>query len=150
MHSPTRWATWAVMMVSVLAGGCSSGTNGDKVTGSVLLDGKPLAQARVSFMDQSLGASVNTAVTDESGKFEVKTDKAGRTLVPGTYGVFIHKYARTDGKAPDPEEDTEQLIIAGTMRNVVPVRYSTLGQYVLSAEIKPGDNTLPPFELTSR
>jgi hypothetical protein len=126
--------------------GCSSADRGGKVSGSVRLDGQPLADAEVSFVPKGQGAATNRAVTDAQGSFQVKPDKARRTLPPGTYNVFIRKYAQKDGKSPSPEE-RNLLLVSGKLRNIVPERYSSIASPQLTAEIKPGDNALAPFEL---
>lgn len=137
----------AVVASTVLTSACSS-RKGGKVAGCVLLDGRPLADAQVSFQPESATVAVNQARTDAEGRFVVQPDKVGRTLPPGAYRVHIHKYVQKDGQPP-PAEDLDMLIASGTLRNVVPERYSSNEQSP-KVEIKNGDNDLPPFELKSR
>ncbi len=134
-------------LAAVLTSGCSSGKGG-KVTGQVRMNGKPLADAQVSFYPQDAVAAVNQARTDADGRFVVQSDKAGRTLPPGTYRVSIRKFVQKDGQPP-PAEDLDMLIASGTLRNIVPQRYSS-GEHSPTVEIKAGENDLPPLELTDR
>jgi hypothetical protein len=119
------------------------------VTGSVLLDGKPVPDAVVNFYPKSPGGGTNFALTDAEGHFEVKPDKARRTLSPGSYNVLIRKYAPRDSKHASPES-REFILGIGNVRNTLPERYSSEKAPLLTAEIKPGDNVLPPFELTTK
>jgi hypothetical protein len=140
-----------ILVVSgLVACGCSSADRGGKVTGSVQLDVKPLADAHLSFIKKGEAAATNVAVTDAEGNFQVKPDKAKRTLPPGTYTVLVRKYVQKDGKPPPPAEDQLMLIASGQLHNILPERYSSPKSSPLTVEIKPGDNALPPLELKSR
>jgi len=126
-------------------------TPGPKVTGSVNLDGKPLTQARVVFIAKEKGVgTTGQAVTDANGNFEVLPDpRDGRTLTPGNYAVLITKMVDKKGNMPS-EEDAGQLQAAGLLRNAVPNRYGSEEETQLKAEIKSGENKLPPFELKGK
>jgi hypothetical protein len=145
----TRVVKLVLLIGGLLVCGCSTG-RGPKVTGSVRLDGEPLPDAVVSFVPKSPGGDTNFALTDAEGHFEVKPDKAKRTLSPGSYTVLIRKYAQKDGKPIPPENRPLVILGSPTVRNILPERYSSEKSPVLTAEIKPGDNALPPFELKSR
>jgi hypothetical protein len=145
-----NWRGPLVLLLGVaisVAGGCSS--RSPNVKGSVRLDGKPLTDAILGFYSKGQKIATNFAVTDAEGNFEVKPDKAKRTLAPGTYNVSIQKFVPKDGK-PLPEEDRDVLILTGKLHNTLPERYGSLTATKLTAEIKPGDNVLPTFELQSK
>jgi hypothetical protein len=127
--------------------GCSS--QSPNVKGSVRLDGKPLADATLGFYKKGQKVATNFAETDAEGNFKVKPDKAKRTLAPGTYNVSIQKFEQKDSKPLSPAE-RDTLILAGKMHNTLPKRYDSPTATPLTAEIKPGDNVLPPFELQSK
>jgi hypothetical protein len=137
------------MLGGLVVCGCSSANPGGKVTGSVRLDGKALPDAELTFFLKGEAAATNVAVTDAEGNFQVKPDKAKRTLPPGNYTVTVHKYAQKDGKSPPPEE-RNLLRASGALHNVLPERYNSPTKSQLNAEVKPGDNALPPFELTTK
>jgi hypothetical protein len=144
----TRVAKVILLINGLLVCGCSS-RGGPRVTGSVLLDGAPVADAVVNFYPKSPGGDTNFALTDAEGHFEVKPDKARRTLSPGSYNVLIRKYAPKDTKRSSPET-REYVLGIGNVRNTLPERYGSEKAPLLTAEIKPGDNVLPPFDLKSK
>jgi hypothetical protein len=139
---------YLVLLVGGLVACSCSDRGGGKVTGSVHLDGQPLADAYVGFVPKDQTAAANFGVTDAEGNFEVKRDKAKRTLSPGGYAVVVRKFVQKDGKLPPPAE-RDMLVASGTLKNVLPDRYASPKTSPLTAEIKPGDNALPPFELKS-
>jgi len=142
-----------LVLVTIL--GCSKGgdSNVPKITGSVSLDGQPLADARLSFVPEVADGKREPGgtTTDASGKFEIKPDpRSGQTLKPGRYKVFISKVVKKDGTVAAPEE-MGQLEAQGGVKNLVPPKYNNPDfPPQLKAEIKPGDNALPPFELKSK
>ncbi len=143
----TRVAKVVLLIGGLLVCGCSP-RGGPKVTGTVLLDGAPVADAVVSFYPKSPGGITNFALTDAEGHFEIKPDKARRTLSPGSYNVLIRKYAPKDTKHTSP--DSREFVLGiGNVRNTLPERYSSEKAPLLTAEIKPTDTDLPPFELKS-
>ncbi len=130
----------ALLSLSVLLAGCA-GKGGAKVSGSVLLDGQPLANAEVRFdpkEDSSLG--VHAAMTDSEGKFTLKAD-SNIPVKPGAYTVTINKIVVQEGSMKDAPPGK------GTRANMVPSAYRSRSRTPLKADIQPGDNSLPPFEL---
>src|SRR5262249_31387355 len=129
------------------------GKSGPTATGSLTLDGKPLGDARVVFVanegnaNKAMGA---TARTDAEGKFRIKQD--GKVVwKPGKYKVQVTKIVDRQGNVPD-EQESGQLEAAGAggkSKNLVPARYGG-DDSPLDAEIQPGENNLPPFQLKSR
>src|SRR5262245_26805362 len=130
---------------------CSGGPL-TKVTGVVMLDGKPLHDAVVVFVpaDPKL-RTTDSARTDPEGKFVIESNPRRAGLKPGNYKVYITKWVdKKTGKAP-PEQDMDQLRLGGKLKNALPDRYSKrTGTAVLTAEVNAGDTELPPFELTSK
>ncbi len=140
-----------VATFAVLAAGCSGKGDGPKITGVVMLDNQPLAEARLQFVpmaDRALG--VAGATTDAQGRFEIKPHPTtGATLKPGSYHVFVTKLVQKDG-TPASGEDAAMLEASGVLRNLVPRKYSDPElPPQLKVEIKEGDNQLP-IQLTSR
>lgn len=134
----------------VCFGGCGQKENGPAISGSVLLDDKPLANARVHFMAVDKTGSVNSAKTGANGKFTITPDpRSGRTLTPGSYKVLISKLVDAKGDTLE-EEDAAQQEAAGKLRNVVPPKYNNPDEGVLNATIKAGVNQLEPFQLKSK
>lgn len=136
--------------------GCS-GASGTKVTGTVYLDDKPLADARVLFEgrpDIKGGATASSGgygtKTDANGNFVLGPDPhTGKSIPPGNYVVFISKVVDKKGRVVDPEE-LAQLEAAGQVTHLVPARYRDEQDPVLTAIIKETDTALPPFKLAKR
>ena len=122
---------WALAVLGVLLlAGCSRGDRPSLglVSGTVTLDGKPLAGARVIF-EPVEGGRASTASTDNEGRYEliyIRTDKGAKV---GPHNVRIFAGNSEQGRA-----------------EVVPARYNL--QTTLRVEVKPGENERN-FELTS-
>jgi len=145
--------------LAFLLGGCSGSGKGPVVKGTVLLDGKPLDHAEVSFepVDRANQTGGDVVKTDENGQFEIVSSSKKHGLKPGKYYAKVTKWVdKKTGKLPDPGTmegiDAEQLRLGGKLKNVVPDRYSsnenTAG--LLQVDIKPGDNPDVKIELTSK
>lgn len=83
-----KFTTRLVRIVPLaIAVGC--GPPMGKVTGTLeTSDGKPLYRARVTVRNDATGEWA-TAVTDNQGRFELGTDKAGNGVPPGDYYVIV-------------------------------------------------------------
>ncbi|MCA9114072.1 MAG: hypothetical protein KDA79_03240 [Planctomycetaceae bacterium] len=100
------------------------------VTGMVTLDGNPLAEGRIAFIEEDSEPRREYIAMIENGRFEA-------TAPPGTRRVEIRAYQK-------PENPTEE---AGTYPQILPARYNENSE--LSAELKDsGPNSLT-FKLTS-
>ncbi|MCS7306512.1 MAG: carboxypeptidase-like regulatory domain-containing protein [Thermoguttaceae bacterium] len=102
MKSSSR--TGIVLLGGVLAclAGCGKKENLVSVSGTVLLDGKPLNGAVVTFHPVK-GGPTGHAKTDASGRFTVMTGTLGG-IKPGEYIVTVQKteeLTRTDPLAPE-------------------------------------------------
>jgi hypothetical protein len=134
----------AILCLAFLGSGCG-GSVGPSVKGQVLLDDQPVAGARVSFE----GKGGNMAVTDDKGKFFLD-GRVFKSVKEGKYIVKITKHVdNKTGTAPS-SEDHDQLLAAGMLRNTLPEQYGRNEENPLVAEIKPGANELPPFQLKSK
>ncbi|HZZ82460.1 MAG TPA: carboxypeptidase-like regulatory domain-containing protein [Gemmataceae bacterium] len=139
-----RFWCYAFFFCSLLALIGCGGKTGPSVKGKVLLDGQPVAGAKVTFE----GKGGNVAITDSEGKFFLD-GKAFTSVQPGKYVVSVTKYLNKEGKAP-PSEDFDQLLAANQLTNSLPAQYGGPEENPLTAEIKDGVNELPPFELKSK
>jgi hypothetical protein len=141
----------------VLLGGllCGCGSRPPVIKGTVTLDGSPLVGADVQFVkDGSGNQETASCTTGPDGSFEVRPrSRGGMTLTPGKYIVLITKLVDKKGNVPppdDPSRDPGQMAAAGQLHNALPSRYSDPAFPQLHAEIKPGSNVLPPFELKGK
>ncbi len=142
-----RLGTVAVFLLSVVCGGCGSGSPGPRaaVHGAVTLDGKPLKAGVVQFHccegDQLMVAQAFV----ENGKYEIDAEKGP---VAGLARVQFHP-------KPLSEEEFEAALGASHGRRKpklvvaeIPERYGA--ESTLTAEVaESGDNQFD-FELTSR
>src|SRR5262249_18415555 len=150
-----------LLLLGLVAAGLSAfgcgGPKGGKITGSVTLDGKALADADVQFLpaEEKKDLDLASAFTGSDGKFEVAPHpKTGATLKPGKYNVYVTKWVnKKDGSLPGKEE-AENLRAAGLLKNAIPPKYAPNPESdrgaLLKVEIKGGDQELPPFELKTK
>jgi hypothetical protein len=93
--------------------GCDFGGGGVAtipVSGTVTLDGSPVAGARVAFSPKSPEGRAAAGITDTSGRFTLTTVEAGDGAMAGSYTVTISKTAasKTPGQA-DPRGTGGQM-----------------------------------------
>lgn len=145
---------WVLVTVTVLCatfGGCSKEkevpTGLVSVTGTVTLDGQPLAGALVTYIPtgtQTTGVIDAAGETDEQGKYKLLTSE-GRAegAVPGEYRVVITKLVMADGSTAKPTKDKSpmHLMLEGA-KEVVPAEYSDLAFSKLTATIPQGGGTI--------
>jgi hypothetical protein len=110
------------------------------VTGQVLLDGKPLAEAVVILHRLDHKGRNLTAHTDTAGRFVVTTNQPGDGAAAGSYEVTV-EYRQL------VQEGDEKM---RTGPNLLPPRYAKPGTSLLRCEVKEGPNEFPPWDLSSR
>lgn len=115
------------------------------VSGTVLLDGKPLEGASVLFIPAP-GGPVDRApvgasgVTGADGKYALTCGPESPGALPGAYRVVVSKFVMPDGSVPATEEGMttppEQLRIMGA-KELVSWEHSDLLASTLVAEVPP-------------
>lgn len=136
------YGRFLAFLIPLLLAGCGGGP-GDypdigSVYGYVTMDGKPLPKASVSFQPEEAGGRPSSAVTDDSGYYELKYSATVDGAKVGAHQVRISTYASSvaDGEGGQGPGTPE----------TVPSRYnSTTG---LTKEVEGGSNEFD-FELTS-
>ncbi|WP_439620539.1 hypothetical protein [Gemmata sp.] len=136
--------TLAAALVAALPVGCGSpaGSPSAEVTGSVTLDGKPLAGAEVQFVPKGNAAlGLHAAKTDAGGRFRVTRDAPNNPVKPGTYAVLVSKVSGGN----DPSQPGGGM---EAQKNEVPAVYQDRNHTPLTAEVRDGATELPPFAIT--
>jgi hypothetical protein len=129
------------------ATGCGGG--GPGVRGQVFLDDKPLANAEVVLTSTAREKSGPPkdfhGKTDAQGNFVIR-GHGNKPIPPGKYQILISKFVDKKGQEPS-EDEYAQLQASGALVNMLPARYGDPGSSDFYAEIKAGENVLPPFKL---
>ncbi len=131
--------TTATCLLLCLAVGCS-GTPADQpdlgtVSGTITLDGSPLANAKVEFQPESGRPSYG--VTNSQGEYELEYSPDAKGAKIGQHTVRITSRALGENAQGD---------VVVTQAEQVPDVYNTKTE--LSVTVEPGDNDVP-FELDS-
>jgi hypothetical protein len=133
--------------------GCGNGAIATlKVTGTVTIDGEPLANANINFTPKTEGqGNPGYAITDEKGFYKLQTllgaAEAGTT--PGDYDVYITCVERGEAWSASPGDPSSAP--PGGMRpsrSLIPERYGNTATSGLSAKVEKG-NLVHDFPLTS-
>ena len=142
------WLLPTLLALGAMAG-CKKGPSMPTqypVTGTVTLDGKPLSAAGIMFLPRGETRGTGAfGVTDEQGKYTLKTDYGGPGAPQGEYAVTISRVANRDGTPYVPKPDVAE---AGE-RETLPGHYSDSMKTVLSAEVPEGGKTID-FALKSK
>jgi hypothetical protein len=103
-----------------------------KVTGTVTLDGQPVADARVMFEGANPGEPPSIGTTDSSGKYELYYSRGHKGATVGEHAVYISTYEPATDDNPQVKKET------------IPVKYN--GKSELKSAVKGGANKID-FEL---
>jgi hypothetical protein len=116
------------------------------VSGSITIDGKPLAGAGIMFLPRGETRGTGAfGMADAAGKYSLKTDHGGPGAPEGEYAVTISKVVNRDGTPYVPKPDVAE---AGE-RETMPGFYSDSMKTVLTAKVPQGGDTIN-FELKSK
>jgi hypothetical protein len=143
-HGIVRFGLFCALLLAI---GCGGGSRGTVVKGKVTYNGKPLVGAVVALEPKGKEGpqAAYTGKTNDQGAFEI-APHAGKPIPPGRYQVLISKLVDKKGNTPSAE-DYDQLKAQGVLRNMLPGAYSDPASSDLFAEVKEGENVLPPYEL---
>jgi len=120
--------------------------------GIVTLEGKPLADAVVTFDPVSKGAVSALGKTDHRGRFDLRTMGLGDGVVPGDYRVAVAKFV-TDEKLMDPREAKEYFSHQGKLppkakvTSLVPLKFASGETSGLVATVQPRGGKWFQFDL---
>jgi len=118
------------------------------VSGTVTLDGKPLANASVTFLPVAgtSGARSPYGFTGPDGRYELMYDNEHKGSPEGSFEVVCNKWVMPDGS--DFPRDSGQSPIE-VARELLPPNYSQEGMSELKATVPAGGGTID-FELKSK
>ena len=129
-----------------LVAGCSGDARVSVVQGTVTLDGKPVADASVTFMPTE-GGRPAFGITDASGKFQLSTFATGDGALLGIHTVTIMAVdeqvsSKTEKLAEEYGSLTEVMRPNARPKQVwrTPQRYSEAETSGLEFEVKRGEN----------
>jgi hypothetical protein len=122
------WMFVLVLSCSLMPlAGCGGKYKMAPVSGTITLDGKPLADATVSFTPQATGseAPASTGKTDQSGKYTLSlvSDETNGAII-GNHRVVIAKSFESSSDIATPDERAK----------------ASLPDHNFSFEVKPGQN----------
>jgi hypothetical protein len=133
--------------------GCGGGIEEGPVSGTIYMDGKPLANVHVQF--QPLGTKENPnpgrgshGVTDESGRYTLRIDGVRDGAVVGKHRVAVCAVLAGEGKNFNPETGSPDGEIPPGGREFIPARYND--QTELTFDVPAGGTDKADFQLTSR
>lgn len=139
---PNRKTTVAVCVVGVglFAIGCGGRPELAEVTGTVTLDGRPLARGRLTF--EAPGLRPASAEIDAGRIVDATTYRPGDGVPVGLQAIAV--FAREEPPPPTASNPGQGQFRPESMagRSLIPRRYNVPGSSGLSAEIRPGRNTL--------
>ena len=113
----------------------------EPVSGTIMLAGKPGPGVTVTFVPKGNTPGYGGAsVTDENGRYELKTFENEAGVPAGEYDVTCEKLVMPDGSDFSRKKGVGP-IDAGA-REILPPMYSDLGRTTLNATVAPGGSKI--------
>lgn len=146
----------AAVAASVPSSGCGNPAGFFPVSGKVLYKGEPASGAVVYFHREGGPAAPRQAipygVVDDGGNFDLACDGVGYGCPPGKYAVLVEwRDLSGDGVVPVKSRGKINLVKRSRVRSGadrLKGRYFDISKPLLHADVKPGSNQSPAFELT--
>jgi hypothetical protein len=135
---PRKLMQGAWVGLALAVAGCGRGPALAPVSGTVTMNGKPLARVRVEFWPEE-GSPRSTGSTDEAGRFTLTTDGTAKPgAVVGRHKVVLYDLLVYQAVGIRPREDTNIREIPARF----PFRYNDAHQTPLSATVGPQPNEI--------
>jgi hypothetical protein len=138
----------AVLLSALVCGaGCESGATDDLprngVSGTITLDGQPLAKGLISFdPDKGQADAVSAGAVVTEGSYSIARNEG---LTPGKYRVSIRSSAGGESAAT---KEAPGMPPKKREKDPIPEKYNA--KTTLSAEVTEGGSNVFDFELTSK
>jgi hypothetical protein len=135
-----RFDVWALLTLTLAmcSLGCG-GPHGANVSGTVTLDGKPLANANVTFHPAGGEGAIAYGQTNASGNYVLATGTE-QGLAPGDYAATVIATVEVPPETPNAET---------TFKPITPAKYADVEQTDLMPTVTAGSNDIP-LALTSQ
>jgi hypothetical protein len=140
----------AGLVLALLAAGCQRGgaPAAPPFTGTVTLDGKPLAGATVHLIPTDGGPpATGVGMSNAEGGFELRP-LPGQTLRPGKFVCLVMKFTRKPG-APGGTANPDAVAAPPGTVNLLPDAYADRTRSPLKVDVKDKEMTVPPLALKS-
>jgi hypothetical protein len=142
----------AFVMTLVLASGCGETRDPNlpnlvPVSGTVKLDGMPLAGASVNFYGDAAGSTGSAGKTNAKGVYKLHTLHNGDGAPVGRYVVSISKLVKPDGSDLPANEEFDAM--SSPHKELLLPKYSDMNQTNITATIPEGGGTID-FDLSSK
>jgi hypothetical protein len=147
-----RRGRWLPVLLGCLAAGCGKGLDLAPVTGRVTVGGKAVTSGVVMFHPADGPTAVGEIRPD--GTFTLTTVAAGDGAVVGPHKVTVQSTTVGPGVMAEPKSLDEEMklsreklpggkiLVPGKVNWVVPEKLSRADTTTLTAEVKPGPNTI--------
>jgi hypothetical protein len=132
----------AVLLLLGALLGCGRKNDLSPVSGTVTVDGKPVAAAQVLFTAASGRPAAGE--TDAQGRYVLSTHETGDGAAVGTYSVTVtaRPTIRVSAAGAVGPPTGRPKVEHGAV-SPVPLKYSDITNPQLTVEVKPGDNDIP-------
>ena len=131
------------LFLSACGGGASDAPDLAAVSGTVTLDGQPLADANVTFISEN--GPVSTAKTDAQGNYSLGTKGQNDGATVGNHKITVTKVSQI----PESNDPTG-LQAAEDAGQVIPAKYADMNSSGLTATVEAGQDNVVPIELKSK
>lgn len=151
-----RFCCFVLGIAIMLIVGCGGDDRVSAVTGTVTLDGEPIADATLTFMPKE-GGRPGFGITDANGAFTLTTFAEGDGAAHGVHVVTITAVEeKVSEKAEELAEEFGSLSEVMQPRRApkqiwrVPERYSESDTSGLEFDVKRGEKNVAEFSLTTK
>lgn len=151
---PLRNLRLLSVLLLLCLGGCGGETSGRPVTvpvsGTLTYQGKPVANAIVSFHPQGTERAA-FGETDSAGTYQLTTLEPEDGAMPGSYFVTVSKVIDDNAPPPGTEEVVDLTAPTRTpaYRSLLPETFSRRETSRLTATVQPTGDNLFDFDLSS-